>query len=175
MSGPDGGGGGRSRNRRKRARGRGGSRPRSETQSGAPQSSGGSGDGGGDHSGEKSRSSNRPSNKGGRGDRNKGNRKRPNRNKGNRGRARAREQAKGRQDPAGFWGDPEALPHIRQDVRITDDPAAVPRSLGQPPLPGHESVAEHYFTVVYERAVATAGALAAAGGLIDLETVVDDE
>jgi len=177
VSGPDGGGGGRSRNRRKRARGRGGSRPRSETQAGAPQASGGTGDEGGDRAGEQARSSNRPSksNKGGRGDRNKGNRKRPNRNKGNRGRARAREQAKGRQDPAGFWGDPEALPHIRQDVRITDDPAAVPRSLGPPPLPGHEAVAEHYFTVVYERAVATAGALAAAGGLIDLEAVVEGE
>ena len=171
MSGPDGGGGGRSRNRRKRARGRGGSRPRSETQPAAPQSQGG----GGDDGGEGGKSQNRPSNKGGRGDRHKGNRKRPNRNKGNRGRARAREQAKGRQDPAGFWGDPGALPHIRQDVRITDDPAAVPRSLGPPPLPGHEAVAEHYFTVVYERAVATAGALAAAGGLIDLEAVVEDQ
>lgn len=56
-------------------------------------------------------------------------------------------------------------------MRITDDPAAVARSLGAPPLPGHEKIAEHYFTVVYERAVQTAGALAAAGGLIDPATL----
>lgn len=87
----------------------------------------------------------------------------------------AREQAAGRNDPAGFWGEPDLLPTLHRDVRITDDPAAVPRSLGAPPLPGHEGVAEHYFTVVYERAVATAGALAAAGGLIDLNAVVADD
>lgn len=86
-----------------------------------------------------------------------------------------REQAPGRNDAAGFWGEPELLPAMARDVRITDDPAAVPRSLGLPPLPGHEAVAEHYFTVVYERAVATAGALAAAGGLIDLDAVVDED
>jgi hypothetical protein len=80
---------------------------------------------------------------------------------------------KGGQAPAGagFWGDKERLPEPRQDVRITDDPAAVARSLGAPPLPGHEKIAEHYFTVVYERAVQTAGALAAAGGLIDPEAL----
>lgn len=80
---------------------------------------------------------------------------------------------KGHQAPAGagFWGDKERLPEPRQDVRITDDPAAVARSLGAPPLPGHEKIAEHYFTVVYERAVQTAGALAAAGGLIDPEAL----
>lgn len=86
-----------------------------------------------------------------------------------------REQAPGRTDQAGFWGDPELLPAMLRDVRITDAPAAVPRSLGSPPLPGHEAVAEHYFRVVYERAVGTAGALAAAGGLIDLQAVVDDD
>lgn len=72
---------------------------------------------------------------------------------------------------AGFWGEKDRLPEPRQDVRITDDPAAVARSLGAPPLPGHEKIAEHYFTVVYERAVQTAGALAAAGGLIDPEAL----
>ena len=73
-----------------------------------------------------------------------------------------------------FWGDTEALPAVRTDIRITDDPAAVPRSLGRPPLPGHEQIAEHYFTAVYDRAVATAGALAAAGGLIDAETLAEE-
>lgn len=73
------------------------------------------------------------------------------------------------QAPGGFWGDPAALPRARPDVRITDDPAAVPRSLGPPPLAGHQVVAEHYFTAVYDRAVTLAGALAAAGGLLTQE------
>lgn len=71
----------------------------------------------------------------------------------------------------GFWGEVDRLPEPSADVRITDDPAAVARSLGAPPLPGHEAIAAHYFTVVYERAVQTAGALAAVGGLIDPETL----
>jgi hypothetical protein len=78
------------------------------------------------------------------------------------------------QQGVGFWGDTEKLPAVTQDVRITDDPAAVARSLGAPPLPGHERIAAHYFTVVYERAVQTAGALAAAGGLIDPETLANE-
>lgn len=78
------------------------------------------------------------------------------------------------QQGVGFWGDAEKLPAATQDVRITDDPAAVARSLGAPPLPGHERIAAHYFTVVYERAVQTAGALAAAGGLIDPETLANE-
>jgi hypothetical protein len=57
---------------------------------------------------------------------------------------------------------------------MTDHPAAVPQSLGPPPLPGHESIAEHYFGVVYDRAVATAGALAAAGGLIDPDALAEE-
>ena len=51
----------------------------------------------------------------------------------------------------------------------SDDPTAVVRSLGPPPLPGHEAIAEHYFDVVYERAAMLANALAAAGGLIGME------
>lgn len=78
------------------------------------------------------------------------------------------------QATAGFWGDQSKLPPARTDVRMTDHPAAVPQSLGPPPLPGHESIAEHYFGVVYDRAVATAGALAAAGGLIDPDALVDE-
>lgn len=73
-----------------------------------------------------------------------------------------------------FWGDPTKLPPARKDVRITDDPHAVPRSLGEPPLPHQREIAEHYFAAVYQRAVATAGALAAAGGLIQLDEVVDE-
>lgn len=100
---------------------------------------------------------------------------------GNKGRNRKRRGRKRRNTPrgpknheVGFWGDASKLPAPTQDVRITDDPAAVARSLGAPPLPGHERIAEHYFTVVYERAVQTAGALAAAGGLIDPEALNEE-
>ena len=148
------GDGGRNRARRKRGRGR----PHKRTGDAAERTTAGAADS----------ASSGPSQK--------RNRKRASQRKGRqRARGPEREQAPGRNDAAGFWGDPEALPRVARDVRITDDPAAVPRSLGLPPLPGHEAVAEHYFTVVYERAVATAGALAAAGGLIDLDAVVDDD
>lgn len=142
--------GGRQRARRKRGRGRGPKRGPEQQSGGGPQEQRGG-----------------PR-------RDKRGRKRSNKPQ-RRERAPEREQAAGRNDPAGFWGEADQLPTLHRDVRITDDPAAVPRSLGAPPLPGHEAVAEHYFTVVYERAVATAGALAAAGGLIDLNAVVDDD
>lgn len=76
-----------------------------------------------------------------------------------------------------FWGEAARLPSPRTDVRISSDPDAVPRSLGPPPLPGHEQIAAHYFGVVYDRAVTTASALAAAGGLIDPDALTgeDDE
>ena len=130
----------------------GGSSSNGDTSSGGGR--GGSGGGGG---GNRNR-----------GNRNRGNRKR-NRNRGGGG-GGGQKNAQASQG-AGFWGDSARLPDPTADVRITDDPAAVARSLGSPPLPGHEKIAEHYFTVVYERAVQTAGALAAAGGLIDPETL----
>ena len=99
--------------------------------------------------------------------RNRNNRNRKDRNKGGGGRGQT-------PSGAGFWGDASRLPAPTADVRITDDPAAVARSLGSPPLPGPEKIAEHYFTVVYERAVQTAGALAAAGGLIDPNALAEE-
>lgn len=69
----------------------------------------------------------------------------------------------------GFWGDPSKLPRAPGGVRITDDADAAVRSLGPPPLAGHEDVAEHYLAAVYERAVTLAGALAAVGGLVEPE------
>jgi hypothetical protein len=98
-------------------------------------------------------------------------RSRSSKNGGQRNRNRRQGQAR---PNAGFWGDPSRLPPARTDVRMTDHPAAVPQSLGPPPLPGHESIAEHYFGVVYDRAVATAGALAAAGGLIDPDALAEE-
>lgn len=88
---------------------------------------------------------------------------------------RNRKRRKPSHGGTGFWGDPAKLPQIHADIRITDEPAAVPRSLGPPPLPGHEQIAVHYFTAVYDRAVNTAGALAAAGGLIDPESLVGEQ
>lgn len=52
-------------------------------------------------------------------------------------------------------------------ISVTPDPTSTVRSLGKPPLVGREMVAEHYFEAVYQRAVAMAGALAAAGNLLD--------
>lgn len=95
------------------------------------------------------------------------NRRRRSRGGGGQRDDRDRSKQKPQDEGIVFWGDPEKLPEPRSDVRITEDPAAVPRSLGTPPLPGQEKVAEHYFAAVYDRAVGVAGALAAAGGLID--------
>lgn len=78
------------------------------------------------------------------------------------------------QPTTSFWGEQRALPAPQPEVRITDDPAAVPRSLGLPPLPGHDDIAEHYFAAVYERAVTLAGALAAAGGMIQPEDLAEE-
>lgn len=74
-----------------------------------------------------------------------------------------------------FFGDPQLLGDENTSVQITPDPAAVPRSLGKPPLPGHEQIAEHYFAAVYDRAVTTAGALAAVAGLIDPNELTGDD
>ncbi len=66
-----------------------------------------------------------------------------------------------------FWGEPVAFDREEPPVKIAEDPSAVVRSLGPPPLSGHETVAEHYFDAVYERAVGLASALAAAADLLD--------
>ena len=68
-------------------------------------------------------------------------------------------------DPAAFWGDPAALPEPIEAIDEVADVKAVVRSLGRVPLTGQETAAEHWFSLVYERAAVLAGALAAAGGL----------
>lgn len=125
--------------------------------------------------GSGNRSGNRKGGGGGGGGRSGGNRKRRNRsNRSKKDRPKGGGSRGQAPSGAGFWGDSNRLPSPTADVRITDDPAAVARSLGAPPLPGHEKIAEHYFTVVYERAVQTAGALAAAGGLIDPNALAEE-
>lgn len=68
-----------------------------------------------------------------------------------------------------FWGDDTRLPEPPRQARITNTPASVIRSLGRPPLPGHEQQAHHYFEAVTMRAVAIASAIAAAGDMVDAD------
>ena len=102
----------------------------------------------------------------------------PRSRKGGRGSNRSQNNRRRNQNQrpqgVGFWGDASKLPEASNVVRSTEDPAAVARSLGPPPLAGHETIAEHYFSAVYDRAVMLAGALAAAAGMNDLAGSADD-
>lgn len=96
-----------------------------------------------------------------------------NRNRSSRNRAR-----RGRDRGYAFWGDPDRLPDPITDVKVADEPAAVVHSLGPPPLHGRDAIAEHYFTLVYDRITMMAGAVAGAAGMIEVEDLieqVDDE
>jgi uncharacterized Zn finger protein len=64
-----------------------------------------------------------------------------------------------------FWNDGGYAPKPADKIRPTPDPAALPRSLGDPPLT-QDTAAEHHLAVVYEEAVRTATALAAVNGLL---------
>ena len=101
------------------------------------------------------------------------NRRKRNRNRKSSGESKGQQQPKKQNqrrnepkvDPVEFWGDPEALPEPIDSIEHVPDAKAVVRSLGRVPLPGQETAAEHWFSLVYERAAVLAGALAAAGGL----------
>ena len=82
---------------------------------------------------------------------------------------RRRGRRRKRIDHAKFWGSAEAPPPPDVTIRLADPADAVVRSLGRPPLSGMETMAEHYFGAVYERAVGLAGVVAAAGDLIETE------
>jgi hypothetical protein len=75
----------------------------------------------------------------------------------------------GRRRPsdAEFWGRPAESPSPPV-ARITPatDPAALPRSLGDPPLGPNPATAAHHLAVIYEEAVRAGTALAAASGLV---------
>ena len=85
-------------------------------------------------------------------------------------------QATRRRPAAGgdFWGtvDTEEVP---QPITPSGDPAGMVTSLGPPPIPGHETAAQHYFDAVYTKAAALAVALAAAGGLLHFDDDDEDE
>jgi hypothetical protein len=80
------------------------------------------------------------------------------------------------QAPALFWGreidDDTGAEH--EPIPVASDPTVMVRSLGRPPLPGHENVAEHYFAAVYEKASGLAMALAATTGLLSMEELEDE-
>jgi hypothetical protein len=65
-----------------------------------------------------------------------------------------------------FWGTNEAEREAPATIRPTPDPAALLRSLGEPPLLPHATALNH-LSVVYEEAVRAATALAAANGLLE--------
>ena len=78
---------------------------------------------------------------------------------------RPRKKSEPKIDPVEFWGDPELLPEPIAAIEPVPDVKVVVRSLGRVPLTGQETAAEHWFSLVYERAAVLAGALAAAGEL----------
>lgn len=69
-----------------------------------------------------------------------------------------------------FWGKPRPEAEVVEPPRIrpTPEPAALPRSLGDPPLAA-STMAQHHLAAVYEEAVRAAVALAGANGLLDIE------
>ncbi|MGI9614852.1 MAG: hypothetical protein ACR2QO_18220 [Acidimicrobiales bacterium] len=96
-------------------------------------------------------------------------------NQGRRNNGRRRKGNKKNVNPQDFWGRPELLPDAAVEARITTDPSAVVRSLGRAPLSGHHNAADHYFAAVYDRSVSLASALAAAGGMIETDELVNDQ
>ena len=82
-----------------------------------------------------------------------------------------------RADTRPFWTSPPAEDDVIEidPIRPVPEPGAMVRSLGPPPLFGGGGNAEHYFAAIYERAAMLAGALAAASGLLDLDTDRDDD
>ena len=65
-----------------------------------------------------------------------------------------------------FWGSADKLPAV-EEVTVSTDPSAVVRSLGRPPLSGHEAVSEYYLRAVYDNTAKLAEVLATAGDLLE--------
>lgn len=73
-----------------------------------------------------------------------------------------------------FWGHDDDLRDEPEPIAASIAPSAMVRSLGRPPLAGHDQVAEHYFEAVYDKAAMLAGALATASGLRSTEDAEDE-
>jgi len=92
-------------------------------------------------------------------------RRRPNNNGSGSGSGGGGGGQKPQSEAAGFWAEPGEPPAPAELIRPTVDPAALPRSLGDPPLTP-EAAAQQALAVVYEEAVRAATALAAVNGLL---------
>src|SRR5229473_1255443 len=80
--------------------------------------------------------------------------------------------------PANFWAanlPEDELVGLAGSVRPSDKPTALVRSLGQPPLPGQNRAAGHYFDAVYLKAAHFATALATANDLIETGDASDHQ
>jgi hypothetical protein len=92
-------------------------------------------------------------------------------------RSSKRKQARRRRSPAArsaeLWKPVAPITEIAP-ITPAPDPAALVRSLGEPPLQGQGVIAEHYLAAVVEQAAGLATALAAASGLL-AEATPDDE
>lgn len=78
---------------------------------------------------------------------------------------------KKRRDPMAFWGEMDQLPQPESFDTTPSDTMAVVTSLGDAPIPGQGSSAQHYFQLIYDRASGLAIALGHAGGLDNLTLV----
>ena len=88
--------------------------------------------------------------------------------------SRNRRRRPARPKPVDLWRPVPELPPPAP-IRPAGDPTALLRSLGDPPLQGQGTVAEHYFAAVVERAAGLATALAAAAGVLAPPPSPDDE
>jgi hypothetical protein len=96
----------------------------------------------------------------------------------NGGQSSKRRQQRRRRSPAAraaeLWRPVAPLP-APEPITPAPDPAAVLRSIGEPPLQGQGVIAEHYLAAAVEQAAGLATALAAASGLLALPSATDDE
>ena len=93
-------------------------------------------------------------------------------------RSSKRKQARRRRSPAArsaeLWRPVAPIAEVAP-VTPAPDPAALLRSLGEPPLQGQGVIAEHYLAAVVEQAAGLATALAAASGLLAQPLEDDDQ
>lgn len=81
------------------------------------------------------------------------------------GNSHSQKRSGGKAPPVKLWKAVPAPPPP-DPIRPADDPAALVRSLGAPPLQNQSTAAEHYMAAVVERAAGVATALAAVAGLL---------
>lgn len=88
------------------------------------------------------------------------------------GRRRGRGPKKKRIDPKKFWGDSKLVSELaseQQLAKMASKPSAVVQSLGRVPLSWPQEATDEKLAEIYDRASMLAGALAAAGDLIEME------